>query len=260
MSTETPAIGDLTEVFKSATVAGSEGIREGMGEGRLSNVGQSLSKAIEEGFQSPEANMALSANIRTLTQELQKQFSDIPLDVKNSLQETDNIFKDKDNPLSLVGRVLGDFVGEVIGLDVNAFKLSLLGINEAVGQYFKGKDIHLEQRTGQRTDRRDQSNVGEIDRTNTSMDSLSTNRPDAMDSTVTANIEKNYEVNRNIENNSVVNNNTEEAPKQISVSGSINLKLNGTDFEKIDVVQLMNNPEFKAKVKEITSGKGTTYA
>ena len=259
MSTETPAIGDITEVFKSATVAGSEGLREGMGEGRLSNVGQALSKAIEEGFQSPEANMALSNNIRTLTQELQKQFSDIPLDVKNSLQQTDNIFKGKDNPLALVGRVLGDFVGDVIGLDINSFKSSLSGINTGIEQYIRGKDIHLEQRTEQRTDQRDQSYMGETDGTTPSMDTLTTNRPDTMDSTATANIEESYEVNKNIENNRVVNNNTEQTPKEINVSGSIDLRLNGTDFEKIDVVQLMKNPAFKARVEEIASGKGTLY-
>ena len=31
-------------------------------------------------------------------------------------------------------------------------------------------------------------------------------------------------------------------------------------MQKVDVMQLMNNPEFRSKVLEIVSGKGNTYA
>jgi len=52
----------------------------------------------------------------------------------------------------------------------------------------------------------------------------------------------------------------ESTEAKINVSGSIDLKVNGADSQKVDVVELMKKPEFRARVEEIAFGNANTYS
>lgn len=258
VSTQTPAIGDLQDVFRQGVVSSSEAVNDSLSDGNATatGLGMTLSKAIEEGFKSPEANMALENNISTLINEITNQFSNIPNDVRTNLRETDNMFKDS-NPLETVSSVLGKFVGDTNLLNVSGMQSQLNLISEGIRSFISTSTEHIPQRTEQRTERRTEDNTNTTDTLKTQEISPElTNYQQMPIETQSPVINNNLQENNNSNENNAVNRVTEG---EIKVNGTIDLKLNGMDLEKIDVVELTKNAEFRAKVRQIALDEGNTY-
>jgi len=248
---DTQAYGDIADVFGEIALTQSDRVRSSVESTEMETQGTLMTQMIEEGFSNPTTIQAYAAGQLSLINHV---FGNVPefFDQVNLGLDEENIFKDAEL-LDKFGESLKKFGIDVGGIDVNAFNTLTDGLLNSFNK------LYLEQNTGQNTGQNtDISENNDISNLNESVEPI--NKPEnsgVVEVTPVLNTDTNIDYANTQETSSPIEMIREG---EVKVNGNINLTLNGTDLQKIDVVQLMNNPEFKSQVLKIVSGTETTYA
>lgn len=249
---ETPLYGDVADVFKTMATEQGKRVDTAVKSPESQNQGMLLTKMIEEGFSNPNTIQAYAAGQLSLIQQVFGNMDQYFKDVSLGLEE-ENVFKDI--------KILDKFGESMRTLGVNIEGLNVDGLNTITNTLFENLNrLYIEQDTGQNTGQNtERTNVTDT----LGNDTVSLPLPPALpevNEVVEVRPEMNetpfipYDVREPM--GEPVAKNTEG---EIKVNGTINLTLNGMDLEKIDVVELTKNAEFRAKVRQIALNEGTTY-
>lgn len=247
---DTQAYGDIADVFGEVALTQSERVRGSVESKEMETQGTLLTQMIEEGFSNPTTIKAYAAGQLSLINHV---FGNVPefFDQVNLGLDEENVFKDAEL-LDKFGETLKKFGIDVGSIDINAVNTVTDGLLSSFNKLYL--EQNTEQNTGQNTGRSENNDTSNLD------DSVSPiNRPE--DSGV---VEVRPEINETPfipydEREPVGEPVAKNTEGEIKVSGTINLTLNGMDLEKIDVVELTKNAEFRAKVRQIALNEGTTY-
>lgn len=249
---ETPLYGDVADVFKTMATEQGKRVDTAIKSPESQNQGMLLTKMVEEGFSDPNTIQAYVAGQLSLIQQVFGNMDQYFKDVGLGLEE-ENVFKDI--------KILDKFGESMRTLGVNIEGFNVDGLNTITNTLFEDLNrLYIEQDTGQNTGQ----NTEKTSVTDTlGNDTVSLPLPPALpevNEVVEVRPEMNetpfipYDVREPM--GEPVAKNTEG---EIKVNGTINLTLNGMDLEKIDVVELTKNAEFRAKVRQIALNEGTTY-
>ena len=248
---DTQAYGDIADVFGEVALTQSERVRSSVESKEMETQGTLMTQMIEEGFSNPTTIKAYAAGQLSLINHV---FGNVPefFDQVNLGLDEENIFKDAEL-LDKFGETLKKFGIDVGSIDVNAVNTVTDGLLSSFNKLYL--EQNTEQNTGQNTGRSENNDISNLD------DSVAPiNRPEdggVVEVTPVLNTDTNIDYANAQETSSPIEMIREG---EVKVNGNINLTLNGMDLQKIDVVQLMNNPEFKSQVLKIVSGTETTYA
>ena len=245
---ETPLYGDVADVFKTMATEQGKRVDTAVKSPESQNQGMLLTKMVEEGFSNPNTIQAYAAGQLSLIQQVFGNMDQYFKDVSLGLEE-ENVFKDI--------KILDKFGESMRTLGVNMEGFDVDRLNTITNTLFENlNQLYIEQDTGQNTERT-------IVTDTLGNDNVSLPLPPALpevNEVVEVRPEMNetpfipYDIPEPI--GEPVAKNTEG---EIKVNGTINLTLNGMDLEKIDVVELTKNAEFRAKVRQIALNEGTTY-
>lgn len=248
---DTQAYGDIADVFGEVALTQSDRVRSSVESKEMETQGTLMTQMIEEGFSNPTTIKAYAAGQLSLINHV---FGNVPefFDQVNLGLDEENIFKDA-KLLDKFGETLKKFGIDVGSIDVNAVNTVTDGLLSSFNKLYL--EQNTEQNTGQNTGRSENNDTSNLD------DSVAPiNRPEdggVVEVTPVLNTDTNIDYANAQETSSPIEMIREG---EVKVNGNINLTLNGMDLQKIDVVQLMNNPEFKSQVLKIVSGTETTYA
>ena len=249
---ETPLYGDVADVFKTMATEQGKRVDTAVKSPESQNQGMLLTKMVEEGFSNPNTIQAYAAGQLSLIQQVFGNMDQYFKDVSLGLEE-ENVFKDI--------KILDKFGESMRTLGVNMEGFDVDRLNTITNTLFENlNQLYIEQDTGQNTGQNTERTIVTDTLGN---DNVSLPLPPALpevNEVVEVRPEMNetpfipYDIPEPI--GEPVAKNTEG---EIKVKGTINLTLNGMDLEKIDVVELTKNAEFRAKVRQIALNEGTTY-
>lgn len=249
---ETPLYGDVADVFKTMATEQGKRVDTAVKSPESQNQGMLLTKMVEEGFSNPNTIQAYAAGQLSLIQQVFGNMDQYFKDVSLGLEE-ENVFKDI--------KILDKFGESMRTLGVNMEGFDVDRLNTITNTLFENlNQLYIEQDTGQNTGQNTERTIVTDTLGN---DNVSLPLPPALpevNEVVEVRPEMNetpfipYDIPEPI--GEPVAKNTEG---EIKVNGTINLTLNGMDLEKIDVVELTKNAEFRAKVRQIALNEGTTY-